>query len=305
MFPEFISNELCSLNIDSDKYSVVFEMGLYDKSIKFYKAKIRIKHRLIYGNDDDFIKTNFPNIISAYNKLKTFNKYKLDLDIKFPTYKFEKNIPVMLKKWYPKPLSSDIIEVFMIECNSRIAEYLSRTSIGIYRHHPEYNKVKLSKLNNYLQHLSWKLQTHQKDYLINDSLNKLLSKYDYNSLKYLILFNTPKAVYSIENSSHSNINRQFYTHVTSPIRRYVDLVIHRLMFNKLSYTINELNEIVKHINFIETRNNDAYRKNDDILVLKYINSQPINTIYNCRVIGMNKFNITLIIENLNYIINLP
>jgi ribonuclease R len=193
----------------------------------------------------------------------------------------------------------------MIECNSRIAEYLSRTSIGIYRHHPEYNKVKLSKLNNYLQHLSWKLQTHQKDYLINDSLNKLLSKYDYNSLKYLILFNTPKAVYSTENTSHSNINRQFYTHVTSPIRRYVDLVIHRLLFNKLSYTINELNEIVKHINFIETRNNDAYRKNDDILVLKYINSQPINTIYNCRVIGMNKFNITLIVENLNYIINLP
>src|SRR3990167_5474737 len=255
MLPETLSNDLCSLVPHKDRLtmSAVF---VVDKNAKvknewYGKTVIHSKKKFTYEEAEEVIKkASAPlhrelSILNNLAKKLTKERFALgaiSLDQEEVKFVLDKNgVPLkVIKK--ERGDSNRLIEEFMLLANKKVAELISdknkkeRDTISIYRVHDLPNKEKMADLAFFLRSLGHKVSLQNgiiPTYEINKLLENLTGKGEADTVHRAVIRSMAKAVYSTKNIGHYGLAFSYYTHFTSPIRRYPDIMVHRILSNYL------------------------------------------------------------------------
>ena len=263
MLPEKLCNKLCSLRPDEDKlvFSTVFEMTpkAEIKSRWIGRAVIRSNHRLSYEQAQAYIDAeSVPETdelgqailrLNSLSQIMRAQRRKAGaIDFDRPEMKVEVDAQGKPVNVYQK-ISKEanwLIEDFMLLANKTVAEFVAtggkmngvamkNAKTFVYRVHGEPNELKLENLRTFAKGFGYKFSENEatSGRAAAKSLSKLLDsakgKPEFNAFENLALRAMAKACYSTDNIGHYGLAYQFYTHFTSPIRRYPDLMVHRLL----------------------------------------------------------------------------
>ncbi|MHB1330520.1 MAG: ribonuclease R [Minisyncoccota bacterium] len=268
MLPEVLSNDLCSLNPNEDKYafSAVFTVNSNGeiKERWFGKTLINSDKRFTYEEAQEIL-DNKKGIF--FEELDTLNKiaYKLREQkfkngaIEFETeeVKFvldDKGVPIKVIRKIRKD-THKLIEDYMLLANREVAKYMHEFSeknnkaAFVYRIHDAPDREKIINLATFVKALGFKLE-HQDGETTAENITKMLRSIEGSPAETLIktasIRSMSKAVYSTSNIGHFGLAFDYYTHFTSPIRRYPDLMVHRLLQRHLMNGKIEADEIAKY-----------------------------------------------------------
>ncbi len=253
MLPRELSNGICSLNAGEDRFTLSCTMEI-DKlgnvvSSDVYKAIINVKERMSYtdvqkiidGSDEKILKKYEPYIkdfklmeeLAHILKNKRLERGYLNLDIPESKIVLDENGHSIDVKKYETSFSNEIIEQFMLTANETIAEkFFWLEAPFIYRVHEEPDIDKVKELNKFLFNFGYKVKiSNEKIYPTEFSkvLEDVKGKQEERVVSNLILRTLKVAKYEAENNGHFGIASKYYCHFTSPIRRYPDLFIHRVI----------------------------------------------------------------------------
>lgn len=298
MLPEVLSNMVCSLRPKEEKYtfSAVFEMTDSGQILNqwFGKTVINSDRRFTYeevqeiieGKDGDYKEEIFvlDRLAKILRKERT-EKGSIFFDkaeVKFQLDEDGKPLGVFFKT---QKDAHKLIEDFMLLANRKVAEYLGKPKDGennnapkgkqkdqdpknlcIYRIHDAPNDEKLTQLSGFVAKFGYKMTLGSKQKSV-DSINKLLkdvkNKKEQSIIELLAVRSMPKAIYTTDNVGHYGLGFEYYTHFTSPIRRYPDVLVHRLLEARLNHekysNQKELENLCKHSSEMERMAADAER----------------------------------------------
>lgn len=251
MLPEKLSNGVCSLRPKEDKlcFAAVFEMSEKGSICGewFGKTVINSDRRFNYDEVQDIIdagKGEFVEEIQLLNKMaknlrvERFKKGSINFFTEEVKFKLdEKGTPLEVYIKEQKD-SHKLVEDFMLLANRKVAELIGKkkgnnqVKTFVYRIHDMPSQEKLEDFKNFVGNLGYKVQIDSSK-AIADSFNKMfkevLGKAEENIITQLAIRTMAKAYYSTENIGHYGLAFPYYTHFTSPIRRYPDLMVHRLL----------------------------------------------------------------------------
>jgi len=252
MLPEHLSNGICSLRPDEDKltYSVILQMT-DDADVKHYeiaKTVTRSDRRFTYEEAQQVIETgkgDFSKEILILDRLaKTLRQKRFEggaiafdrVEVRFEIDEKGKPLSVFFKE---QKDANKLIEEFMLLANKTVATHVGRPGRGqkaktfVYRVHDLPNPDKLQNFSMFIKKFGYSLKTTGKQSAISGSINHLLDvvegKKEQNLIETLAIRSMAKAVYTTENIGHYGLAFEYYTHFTSPIRRYPDMMVHRLL----------------------------------------------------------------------------
>ncbi len=253
MLPEVLSNDLCSLNPHEEKlaFSAVFEMNKNTEIVNewFGRSVIKSDKRFTYENAQETLDTGVGEYFEELKTLNTISKKLAENKfaagaIRFTSeeFKFElddKGVPIAIHK-KPHLDTHSLVEDFMLLANRRVAKFIydqCEKSDGscelMYRVHNLPDKDKITELAVFTKALGYTLNINKEGTVTAKDLNILLSQVQGKPEESLItsasIKTMAKAIYSTENSGHFGLAFEYYTHFTSPIRRYPDLVVHRIL----------------------------------------------------------------------------
>jgi ribonuclease R len=265
MLPESLSNGLCSLRPHEDKlcFSTIFEMNSSAevKNYRIVRTVIHSDHRFTYEEAQKIIENkgdNLPSpvevelidgilILDRLAKIlrgKRFKNGAINFDrfeVKFDIDENGKPLAVFFKEAKD---SNKLVEEFMLLANRTVAESIGKVPRGkkaktfVYRVHDLPNFEKLSRFSEFVHRFGYKLKEKGNDTEISKSINHLLDevqgKKEQNLIETLAIRSMAKATYSTQNIGHYGLAFKHYTHFTSPIRRYPDMMVHRLLDRYLS-----------------------------------------------------------------------
>ena len=266
MLPRELSNGICSLNAGQDRYTLSCSMEITPKAkivaADVYKAVINVTERMSYTNVQKIIDRSDNEVLKKYEKyinefdlmaeLATILKEKrkengyLNLDIPESKITLDENGFAIDVSKYETYFANEIIEQFMLAANETVAEkFYWLQAPFIYRNHeaPDLDKVK--DLNKVLYNLRYKIKISKEDIIYPNEFAKILEdvkgKETEKVVSNIILRTLRVAKYEAENKGHFGIASKYYCHFTSPIRRYPDLFIHRIISKYLEndYMLNE------------------------------------------------------------------
>ena len=270
MLPKELSNGICSLNEGQDRFALSVIMEINDKgqviSSDIYKSIINVTKRMSYTsvykilqNDDETIKQYKPYVnhfklmeeLALLLKNKRSKEGSLDLDVPESKIVLDENgIAVDVKK-YEITFANEIIEQFMLIANETVAEkFYWLEAPFIYRVHPAPDIDKIKELNTFTWNLGYRIKASKENIhpkAFADVLEQVKGKPEERVVSNLILRTLKIAQYESENRGHFGIASKYYCHFTSPIRRYPDLFIHRIIskYIEKNYTLSEA-EIEKY-----------------------------------------------------------
>lgn len=286
MLPEKLSNELCSLRPHEDKltFSVVFEIGenYQIKNIQIGRTIIHSDKRFTYEEAQEIIQgkpSEFAEMILSLNDIaKSYRKKRFEQgaiqfesdEIKFKLDEEGAPIEIFVKE---RKEAHMLVEEFMLMANKAAAEFMANKDESaevpfIYRVHDLPDMDKLRDLAAFARELGFKDMNLQTPKHIAQSLNRLAEAARKDDrlklLEPLAIRTMAKAEYSVNNIGHYGLAFSHYTHFTSPIRRYSDLVAHRIIFDNLDkvvrYKKDELEFKCRHISLQERKAMDAERE---------------------------------------------
>lgn len=251
MLPEKLSNKVCSLRPDEDKltFSAVFEMDedgkVYDQW--FGKTIIRSSRRFVYDEVQEVIESGsgehseellLLNGIAQKLRKKRFDNGAINFkstEVKFELDKNGKPLSAYIKE---QKESNQLVEEFMLLANRKVAEKMARRHgkqkprTFVYRIHDEPNPDKLMTMANFVTRLGYKMNINSRMGLaksFNHLFKQVEGKGEENMIETIAVRTMAKAEYSTQNIGHYGLAFKYYTHFTSPIRRYPDLMVHRLL----------------------------------------------------------------------------
>ena len=259
MLPHKLSEELCSLNPNVERFAFVCEMkfdGTKVKSSKFYEAIIKSANRFTYEEIDEHLENplgidkKFTYIPQLYDLTKKIRQERLQTGLDFQTTEIRQHLNqdlLLEETTYERSSPSHaLIEECMLLCNVEAA--LIMKGRGLFRIHDEPSLQKLSDLYAQLGTLGIpiKHQENVRDMFkeIQDVSNKTLMK---EQIDTILIRSQMQARYYAESSEHFGLGFKTYTHFTSPIRRYSDLLVHRLIKKRLEKNEKAYDEIMKNI----------------------------------------------------------
>jgi len=290
MLPEILSNDLCSLKPNEDKlcFSVIFEFNNSAEVVNY-----KISKTIIHSNKRFSYEQAQKNINSKsglfYKELIHIKDLSLLLrsrrkengsinfektEVRFVLDKEKNPINVSFKESLD---TNKLIEEYMLLANKTIAKHINNKSNFIYRIHDVPDKERVIDLKNIVKKFNYSIDISNPKGL-SKSLNKLLSqvkgKPEEDLIATLTIRSMSKAIYSTSNIGHYGLSFNFYSHFTSPIRRYPDLVIHRLVSDFLlgenKYKKEKLDFICKHCSEMEKLASNAERNSIKFMQVKYL-----------------------------------
>ena len=265
MLPKELSNGICSLNAGQDRFTLSCSMEINNKgevvSAEVYKGIINVTERMNYHDVQKILDKSDEKVLKKYEKYignfelmaelaeilkkKRLEQGYLNLDIPESKIDLDENGKVISIGKYETSFSNEIIEQFMLSANETIAEkFYWLEAPFIYRVHEDPDIEKVKELNKFLYNFGLKIRiVNEKIYPkeVSKILEEIKGKEEEKVVSTLILRTLKIARYETENKGHFGIASKYYCHFTSPIRRYPDLFIHRIISKYLeeNYVVSD------------------------------------------------------------------
>ena len=331
MLPRELSNGICSLNAGQDRFTLSCSMEIDNKgnviSSEVYKAVINVTERMNYKDVQTILDKSDKKILKKYEKYikdfetmaelaKILKQRRITqgyLNLEIPESKIELDVEGKAIDVHPYEIyfSNEIIEQFMLTANETIAEkFYWLDAPFIYRVHEEPDIDKVKELNQFLYNFNLKIKiTNEKVYPkeFEKILEEIKGKEEERVISHFILRTLKVARYEAENKGHFGIASKYYCHFTSPIRRYPDLFIHRIISHYLEegYNVDE-NYVQKYIQKAEEAANQSSerekiatkveRDSEDLKKAEYMESK-IGEEYEGIVSSVTQFGMFVELEN--------
>jgi ribonuclease R len=320
MLPERISNHICSLNPFEDKltYSAVFVLDSKATVVSewFGRTVIRSDMRFSYAEAQKVIDTGDgemkEQLLTLHNLAQMLRSRRFAsgsfaferLEVKFNLS--EKGVPlgILFREF---GTANQLIEEFMLLANKRVAEYVGKKLKGktfVYRIHDKPNPEKLSSFGYFIKRFGYQLDTENVKGLpaaMNKLMDDVSGKKEQNIIETLALRSMAKAVYSTENIGHYGLSFSHYTHFTSPIRRYPDMMVHRLLSKYLEKQVprdpEKYSKMCEYSSKMERLATDAERASIKYKQVEFM-SDKIGKVFEGVISGVTEWGIYVeIIEN--------
>ncbi|MCM1225460.1 MAG: ribonuclease R [Lachnospiraceae bacterium] len=316
MLPEHLSNGICSLRPDEDKltFSAIFEMTPGGKVVasEIARTVIRSNRRFTYEEAQEIIEKgegDYAEELSILNKLaQILRKERYDngsvefdrVEVRFDIDETGKPVSVYFKE---SKEANKLIEEFMLLANRTVASFIGnvkgtkkKAKSFVYRIHDMPDPGKLSDLASLSSTFGYKIKPSGSAKEVNKSINRMLAdvkgKGEENFLSTLAIRSMAKAEYSTENIGHYGLGFDFYTHFTSPIRRYPDMMVHRLLDRYLkggrSVDREKLEEECKHSSQMEQLAANAERASIKFKQVEFM-SERLGQVYSGIISGVTEW----------------
>lgn len=315
MLPEQLSNMACSLRPNEDKFSfsAVFEMDENGKVYKewFGKTVIHSNRRFTYEQAQEIIEGaegDYRNEIIILDKIaKILRKRRLKsgaMNIESEEVRFR-----LGEDGYPEEVviktskdANKLIEEFMLLANRSVATFVAQPNKKdapkipfIYRCHDKPSPEKIQLFDLFVQKFGYEIDLSDEQSIskrINALLQDIRMKNEYSIIQSMAIRSMAKATYETQNIGHYGLAFDYYTHFTSPIRRYADLIVHRVLFEvlhnkKLTYG-NDLNDVSKRISRMERKAVEAERESTKYFQTLFV-MDKIGEVFEGTISGIAEF----------------
>lgn len=305
MLPHKLSNGICSLNPDEDRLtlSCIMEINKHGELVdhKICKSVIHSHCRMTYTKVNNVIEHNDPDQCEEYKEfvpmLRLMNELRVILNEKrkkrgsvnfdFPETKIilDENGKVTDIKPYERNLATNLIEEFMLVCNETVAEdYYWQSVPFVFRNHecPDEEKIESLKqiIKSFGYYIKGQNEIHPKE--IQQLIEKISGTSEEHVISRLVLRSMKQAKYQSENYGHFGLAAQYYCHFTSPIRRYPDLQIHRIIKEAMDGKMTDsrrkryekiLPAVANRCSVMERLADDAERETDKLKMVEYMSGK--------------------------------
>ena len=324
MLPEKLSNDVCSLNPKEDKlvFSVYvsFDNNFNIKSSRISKSLINSNERFSYAEAQHIIENKngiIPKESTILKKEKKVSKELVDSiitlnsiaenlnnkrknngsiffskeEVRFKVNEKGEPVDFMIKK---QKKANFLIEEFMLLANVTVAEKIIESKRkGVFRVHDKPDEKKIAEIERFVKNIGYNINIiNSKE--PNKEINKLLAlaekKPEKNVLDMMVIRAMSKAKYSTQNIGHFGLMFENYTHFTSPIRRYPDLIVHRIIneiLNKEKSNQTDLENTCLHCSTMEERATKAERASTKLMQVKYLQDKT-DQVFKGVISGMNE-----------------
>ena len=327
MLPKELSNGVCSLNPGEDKLTLSVEMTINKdgKVIDYaiFESIITNRYRMTYDDVTEILENNDEELIEKYKEIVPMLKVmeelsiilrrKRDLrgaiDFEFPETKIitdETGKAIDVRK-YERKISNRIIEEFMLVCNETVAEHYYWLNMPfVYRIHEDPDEEKMYEFSIFIHNFGYTLkgnEVHPRE--LQQLLNKIKNKKEESIINNMMLRSLKKAIYSPDASTHFGLASQYYCHFTSPIRRYPDLQIHRIIKGQINsrYSEEDLQRLYERNEMVADQSSKMERVADEVerdtnkIKIAEFMSDKIGEEYEGVVSGVTSFGVFVELEN--------
>ncbi len=315
MLPPVLSEDLCSLVAGKDRLAFTAEMtGDWNgriHSARFYKSIIKVDRRYTYESaEEEIIKNEEGSRICLLNRLaegqrkSRMEEGRVDLNLKEVYFSTAEDGSVKEVKIRERLKSHMLIEELMLSANQKTAEFIRRKKApALFRIHEVMDEDKLETLNSFLKIYGFRNQISSVDYKEIRKVQKAVSGHESERVfNYILLRSFMQAFYGGGKGGHWGLGFTDYCHFTSPIRRYPDLVIHRVLEalirdEELPYSKDEIVDLGFHTSEEERRAAEAERDMNRLKVCRYIDAAGVKE-FTGIIIGIKPQNIFVELENI-------
>ena len=317
MLPEKLSNKVCSLRPNEEKlcFSAVITMNSNAEILKewFGRTVIYSDHRFTYEDAQSVIEQKkgifsqeilFMNMLARKMRKRRINAGAITFDRVEVKFHLDKNYHPTGVHFKKSKDANKLIEEFMLLANKRVAAFIGKAKNGkatskafVYRVHDFPDTEKINTFSTFVKQFGYTLDINNPREIAH-SMNRILSdvdgKLEENIVELLAIRTMSKAKYTINNIGHYGLGFDYYTHFTSPIRRWPDIMVHRLLQKYLEGEVNpdkiKLEEQCKHSSSMEKLSTEAERASIKYMQVKYLMGKE-GKFFDGQISGVTDFGI--------------